>query len=94
MKKIIVLLLTITIFLTTGCEKEEKERICKKKEDNIEYVVTISKDEKVIIYTETIKNICLSDNLCELSSQSDTKETNKTLKEVVDEYQKEGYSCE
>ena len=95
MKKtlLILIVLFICIFMT-GCD-EKKTTTCSIEKDNNEITVTISvKEDKTVVRTETMSNQCNDEGLCRIDGNTEETETEASFNSVVDNYRKDGYTCE
>ena len=94
MQKKVILLVGISLLLLLGCDKKEKTTVCKKEIKDVNYTITIKKSDKVSVTTEKSEWICMDDNICNNTFESNTEESNKSYNELVRYYRKDGYDCE
>ncbi len=93
LKKVLFLLLIIFI-ICTGCDNNEnKEIVCTKKEGDIQYTATITREDgTIIVKHDEVKEECIGDS-CSYTANSE-EEVVDDFNKAVEKEKKEGYSCE
>ena len=94
MKKLLLVVLLFFMVFMVGCEKENREITCTLSKDNKTITVTIREEsDKVIVNTNESELKCDGD-MCSTTGNTKEEDSNETFDKLVEQYRKDGYSCE
>ena len=94
MKKLLLVVLLFFMIFMVGCEKENREVSCIINKDDKTISVTVSEvDGKVTISTNETELKCSGD-MCSTTGNTTEEESKDSFDKVVEQYRKDGYSCE